>query len=127
MIPFRPQALSGDEQQLLERFRALGEQDRRTLLAFAEFLAHRGSEAPEARPAGPEQPREIPRPEEESVVAAIRRLSESYFMLDRQPMLNETASLMAAHVIQGRPAKEVVDELESLFKEHFQRYLEGWG
>ena len=66
----------------------------------------------------------IPRPEAESVVAAIRRLSASYFMLERRDMLNETAALMSAHVLQGRPAPKVVEELEALFEARYQQYRE---
>jgi hypothetical protein len=47
----------------------------------------------------------MPRPSQESVVAAIKRLSKTYEMLDRGPMLNETSALMSAHVLQGRPVK----------------------
>jgi hypothetical protein len=28
---------------------------------------------------------------------------------------------MSAHVLQGRPAREVIDELEQLFADHYQR------
>ena len=73
---------------------------------------------------GPLEPERIPRPKEESVVGAIKRLSHSYFMLDRSAMLNDTSSLMGAHVLQGRPASEVIDELEALFARHYVKYRE---
>jgi hypothetical protein len=127
VIPFNPQVLSAAKRRLLKRFESLGEQDRDTLLAFADFLASRGdASGAEASSPDPERPKEISRPEKESVVAAIRRLSETYFMLERQSMLNETASLMAAHVIQGRAARDVVDELESVFAARYQEYLKDW-
>jgi hypothetical protein len=56
-------------------------------------------------------------------VAAIKRLSDTYFMLDRSLLLDETSSLMTAHLMSGRSAVEVVDELEQLFQQKYQEYL----
>lgn len=113
--------LSAEQRQLLRLFDSLGEQDRASLLAFAQFLSSRETPAdsPESALA---EPRSIPRPDQESVVAAIKRLSSSYFMLDTRAMLNDTASLMSAHVLQGRRAAEVIDDLEDLFLQHYRRY-----
>jgi hypothetical protein len=115
---------SRDVRRLVRAFNALDRADRETLLAFAEFLLHRRADAPSQRshPAGVPDPDPIPRPAEETVVAAIKRLSKSYEMLDRGPMLNETSALMSAHVLQGRPAAEIIDELESLFERHYRDY-----
>ena len=114
------------ERELLELFRALGQQDQASLLAFAEFLARRDeagvSEQPEVDT--PLKPKSIPRPTSESVVKAIKRLSSSYFMLERDKMLDETSSLMMAHVIHGRAAHSVIDDLERLFEQYYQRYLD---
>lgn len=121
MLP--PPQLGPEQRRLLKLFGSLSEQDRLSLLAFAEFLAGRseaGENSPEASPE-PAQPRPIARPQNETVVAAIRRLSESYFMLDRQLLFHETAGLMSAHVLQGRPAAEVIDDLEQLFADQYQR------
>ncbi len=126
MIPFNRQPLPPDRRRLLELYKGLSPGDRDTLLAFAEFLAQRGAEETDAPPPLRE-PRTIPRPASESVVAAIRRLTDTYYMLERQVLLNDTASLMAEHVMQGRPATEVVDRLESVFRNHYQRYLEANG
>jgi hypothetical protein len=41
-------------------------------------------------------------------------------MLDPGAMLNETSALMAAHVLQGRDAGAVIDDLERLFLAHYQ-------
>ncbi|WP_373508439.1 hypothetical protein [Thiocapsa sp.] len=112
---------SESERRLLRSFRALAEADRETLLALAEFLLHRGAAKPERRE-GPRVPVSIPRPSDESVVAAIKRLSKTYAMLDRGPMLNETSVLMSAHVLQGRSAREVIDDLEALFARHYLDY-----
>lgn len=66
------------------------------------------------------EPTPQPRPERESVIAAIRRLTLTYPMLDRGPMLHQTAALMSAHVLHGRSAAAVIDELEALFLRQYQ-------
>ncbi len=117
--------MTAEQRRLLELYANLGEQDRQTLFAFAEFLTGRADEAApaEEQATEPAEPKLIPRPEQESVVGAIRRLSESYHMLDRSLLLNETSSLMTAHVVRGRAAVEVIDELEELFQQHYRNYL----
>ncbi len=116
-----PPAGDKDRQRLLSLLGRLGEADRATLLAFAEFLAARGAAGadPAAAPP-PERPTLLPRPPGESVVAAIRRLSASYPMLDRRRLLNLTSSRMTQHILHGRPAAEVIDELEQVFAAEYQ-------
>lgn len=111
--------MSQDEKRLNALLAQLGTADRATLLAFAEFLAARAgvSDAPVELAT----PTPLPRPAEESVVAAIKRLSVSYHMVDRSKMLHETAALMSQHVMQGRAAEEVIDELELLFQHHYEK------
>ena len=113
--------LPPDQQRLLRLFKQLGAAEQRSLLDFAEFLAIR--EAPQAtRPLAAEpRPANIPRPPIESVVAAIRRLSKTFPMLDREALLHETSALMTAHVMQGRPAADVIDELEAVFRRHYRQ------
>jgi hypothetical protein len=116
----RPELGSSAERRLLRSFRALDSDARETLLAFAEFLQSRARPA-EAFAAVLEPVLE-PRPQQESVVGAIQRLRRTYPMLDGGRMLNETSSLMAAHVLQGRAAAEVIDELEALFAARYDEY-----
>jgi hypothetical protein len=106
-------------------FAELDAQDQGSLLAFAEFLASRETAAKEtaAVPAQPIKPEPIPRPAKESVVKAIQRLSASYHMLQRDKMLDETSSLMMSHIMQGRDAKSVIDDIEKVFERHYQIYL----
>jgi hypothetical protein len=112
--------VSPQERRLLRLFRALDERDRETLLRFADFLAQSGQDASSV-PASPlAEPEPLPRPAEETVIAAIRRLSQTYRMLDRGPILSQTSTLMSAHLLQGRAAHEVIDELETLFAEHYR-------
>lgn len=45
-------------------------------------------------------------------------------MLNADDLLNETSSLMAQFMVQGRAAEDVIDDLERVFAEHYQRYLQ---
>lgn len=119
--------LSSEQRKLLRLYSDLDPASRESLLAFAEFLVGRGSagesdfrEVHEAAP-----PKEIPRPEEESVIGAIKRLSESYYMLDRELLFGETSTLMTAHIMHGKEAIEVIDELESLFARYYEDHVSG--
>ena len=106
--------MAADQKRLLEIFAALGSEPRRTLLDFAEYLQSR--HGTEYTPT----PERIPRPEQETVVGAIKRLSQSYPMIDKAKILHRTSALMAQHVMQGRDAVEVIDELEAVFEAHYQ-------
>ncbi|NEV62453.1 hypothetical protein G3446_11220 [Thiorhodococcus minor] len=113
---------SADERRLIKRFRKLSAGDRQTLLTLADFLAQRDAPESLGTPEIIEEPRLMPRPEKETVVGAIKRLSQTYAMLERDALLNETSALMSAHVLQGRGAPEVIDELEALFAHHYSEY-----
>ena len=122
MLTHRPE--TAELRHLRRIFRSLGPEDRTSLLAFAEFLAARRASAP-AEAQAPEpipEPMPRPRPEGESVIAAIRRLSATYAMLDRGAMLNETSALMSAHVLQGQGAIQTIDALEALFARHYETF-----
>ncbi|MCG7988265.1 MAG: hypothetical protein JAZ20_11100 [Candidatus Thiodiazotropha weberae] len=120
----KQQKLDPEQQRLLDLFERIAPSDRDSLLAFTEFLSQRPSqEAVSVDRSSPLEPKQLERPADESVVKAIKRLSESYFMLERDQLLDETSSLMTSHVMQGRTAVEVIDDLEALFKKHYQNYL----
>ena len=117
---------------LLDILTSLPPAQAETLLEFAEFLAARHGQAPTADT--PEQaaaatplPLDIPRPEKESVVKAIKRLAATYPMLDRSKMLNETSTFMTQHIMQGRAAAEVVDELEAMFRNCYEKQIQEKG
>jgi hypothetical protein len=120
VIPVKSANLSAHERRLLECFAVLGDGDRHALLAFAEFLAQRSVEHGDERPVTLAEPDPIPRPEKESVVAALRRLSATYHMVDRSILLHQASGLMSAHVLQGRAATDVIDELEVLFRRAYE-------
>lgn len=91
------------------------------LMAFAEFLDSRDN-ALTREPVNLE-PANMPRPDDESVVAAIKRLKASYHMLESRHLLDEVSILMTQHVMQGREKKVVIDELEVLFRRHFDKFM----
>jgi len=108
--------LKPSPQSLASIFEDLPEQDQNTLFEFAEFLKSR---APE--PASKiTEPLGIPRPNDESVVAAIKRLKQNYPMVSQKEMLNETSEFMMQHMMQGKPATDVIDEMEILFESKFK-------
>lgn len=111
------------EKRLLSVYRSLDPQTQSSLLDFAEFLCERTTEAPPQKPDVLETPVLESPSENEPVIAAIKRLQRSYKMLDTNSLFNEVSGLMSAHIIQGRPADEVIGELELLFDKHYQSYL----
>ncbi len=119
MLPGMPQSTgSAEEKRLRKLYRNMSSNDQATLMRFAEFLA--GSPTPdlELMTEFP-SPESIQRPEQESVVKAIKRLTATYPMIPRERLLNETSSLMTAHVIHGKSATVVIDELEVMFAQHY--------
>ncbi len=115
--------MNPSEKKLLACFRGLPDEARQTLMAFAEFLAARH----EPRVMEVQEPKPRAAPENESVVAAIKRLSATYDMLDKGKMLHEISSLMAQHVMHGRAAAEVIAELETVFAQKYESYREEAG
>lgn len=113
--------MTAEERKLLQHFRSLSLEQQHTLTDFAAFLAARAEASPARQPA-PAQPIPIARPQTESVVKAIKRLTATYPMLDRAKLLHETASYMQQHLLQGKPAVEVIDELEVVFQRHYERF-----
>lgn len=121
MIPSAP-IVSKSQRQLLKLFASLDSENQQHVLAYMEFLASRVQSAQSDEPdAIVEEPQVEPGPEGESVIAAIKRLSKSYSMLNKGDMLHETSDLMSGHVLKGRPAEEVIDELEIMFLRHYQK------
>ncbi|WP_455218259.1 hypothetical protein [Kaarinaea lacus] len=108
------------ETALLKVFRSLTREAQDNLSDYAEFLLQRYGVETEL----PVQPLDIPRPQSETVIAAIKRLSQTYPMLNKDNMLHETSGLMAQHLLQGRDAVEVIDELEAIFLRQYNSQLQ---
>jgi hypothetical protein len=106
--------------QLSAVFEQLSTDRQQSLYDFAQFLLLQqgGSKAS----AVSQTPLDIPRPDAESVVAAIKRLAKTYPMLNREALLHDTSTLMSAHVMQGRAANDVIDDLQALFESAYTAY-----
>jgi hypothetical protein len=70
------------------------------------------------------KPESIERPGQETVIAAIKRLKKTYYMLDTDSMLSQTSALMGQHILKGREASDVIDELQSIFQTQYKQYLD---
>lgn len=129
MMPGFPQQTgSKSERKLCKLYRSLNESDGLTLMKFAEFLSVQAVESVETLSAEtglsskgsfPEL-KEIPAPENENVIKAIKRVSEMYYMVDRSTMLDATSSLMTEHLMQGRSAEDVIADLKSVFHKEYE-------
>jgi hypothetical protein len=136
--------LTEQEQSLLDIYRKLSDHDAHSLLRFAEFLAGyeattanivdlQKSESAKNDVATPEaneatnneipQPEKIERPEQERVVDALKRLSATYPMLDKKILLDKASELVAQHVMFGKPANVVIDEIETMFADAYDKFV----
>jgi len=116
--------MSSDVEKLSQIYAALSVQDQASLLAFAEFLQQRSGAVASVPEHEIQEPELIPRPEEESVIAALKRLSASYPMLERKPMFDKISAVMMKHTMPGVPAADIIDELEPMFREQYEAYVE---
>lgn len=125
--------MASGAEKLLALYNALNPVDQAALLSFAEFLLQRApsgqtglvatpAAASEMPPAVPEDPLDIPRPDNESVIKAVKRLSETYPMLNKKEMLTETSDLVTQHVVMQRDKEEVIAELETVFERRYSEY-----
>ncbi|MCK4742666.1 MAG: Crp/Fnr family transcriptional regulator [Sulfuriflexus sp.] len=94
--------------------------EQNTLLEYAEFMVSRSSHVEETVSGSP---LDIQRPDGESVVAAMQRLSKTYPMLEMEKLLHEASGLMSQHIMQGRAALEVIDELQEVFERYYESHL----
>ena len=107
-----------EDKRLLALFRSLSEARQQTLIEFAAFLAEK--ETVDSADAPLLEPLPIPRPAQENVVMAIKRLRATYPMLDSADLFNEASAQMTRHLMHGIPATEVIDELEQIFLQRYE-------
>lgn len=135
--------MTEQEQSLLDIYRQLTEHDAHSLLRFAEFLAGYEvtaakivdeGEAASGQKAEPTvatddaadsipQPENIERPDKEKVVDALKRLSATYPMLDKKYLLDKASELVAQHIMFGKPAPQVIDEIEAIFSTAYDKFV----
>ena len=111
------------EKQLLDYFSSLDSENKTSLIAFAEFLSKRDidSSSEITNQYTSSEPVPIKRPETESVIKAIKRLTKTYPMIEKEQFLHSISDLMTAHLIQGKDSVSVIDELEILFLNAYKK------
>ncbi len=107
-------------QDLIDLYEAMDDNRRKSLSDFADFLyAQAEPVSKEIQP-----PANIPRPEQETVVGAIKRLKTTYFMVESMSVFSEASSLMTDHMVKGRDVAEVIDEMEALFEDAYKKLVQ---
>ena len=107
-------------QELIELYESMDEERKQSLCDFADFLyAKAGPVIKEILP-----PEDIPRPEVETVVGAVKRLKSKYHMVESMSVFSEASALMTDHMIKGRDIIEVIDEMEILFESAYKKLLQ---
>ena len=108
-----------EEKALLSWYHDLDNERKKQLLDFAEFLYNKYTPQNQTL-----EPAVIPRPKEEKIVPAIQRLTRTYPMLDKMKIFPKTSEIMTANMMQGKETEKAIDELEKIFREQYELYLE---
>lgn len=111
--------MSPNKKSLIEIFETLDVERQTSLFDFAEFLQAKGDLV--VNEMG--DPVEIPRPDKETVVGAIKRLKETYPMIDSMKVFSSASELMTDHMVKGRDVVEVIDEMEKIFEDFYAKIL----
>jgi len=118
-----------------EIFQALSPQDQHNLTAFAQFLLLRAkqaglgageaflSQSPEPDPIIIPEPLDLPRPDEETIIIAVRRLRATYPMLDQRILFDRSADVVSNAMMGLRDTVESIDQLEAIFEAIYQDFV----
>lgn len=106
-------------QTLIELYQAMDDERKRSLCDFADFLF--AQVAPVVKKIPP--PTEIVRPQQETVVGAVKRLKLKYPMIESMSVFSAASQLMTEHMVKGRDVVEVIDEMEILFDNAYNKLL----
>jgi len=107
--------------EIKQLFSKLDAEHQQAIIDYATFLAERY--VAKDSTGMNLKPESIERPQQETVIAAIKRLKKTYYMLDTDTMLNQTSALMGQHILKGREASAVIDELQSIFQDQYKQYI----
>ncbi len=132
---FPQQMGTKSERKLCKLYSSLNDNDRLTLMKFAEFLLVESVVSQDEKSEGEglsnnsslavstpfPEPKIIPAPENENVIKAIKRIAKMYYMVDKSKMFDTTSTLMTEHLIHGRPAREIVADVEKSFKQEYDK------
>ncbi|HIJ83270.1 MAG: hypothetical protein HW380_606 [Magnetococcales bacterium] len=109
------------QDELQKIWKKLGGNNRDTLLKFAQFLLER-EEAD--HPPIPVEPLGIPAPPGENVVQALKRLKKNYPMIETDIQLLDDASQFIMQKVLGAPDTLLIEKMEKLFLDNYQRWRE---
>ena len=108
-------------QVLTELYEAMDDERKLSLCDFADFLYAKADPVIKDIPA----PDDVPRPEQETVVGAVKRLKVKYHMIESMSVFSAASTLMTDHMVKGRDVVEVIDEMEILFEEAYAKLIDG--
>jgi hypothetical protein len=108
---------------LIDLYESMDDERKRSLCDFADFLYARAEPISKEIPA----PEEVPRPQQETVVGAVKRLKTKYHMIESMTVFSAASALMTDHMVKGRDVIEVIDEMEILFEEAYDKLLQASG
>jgi len=106
--------------ELTDLYESMDDQRKQSLSDYVDFLYAQADPISKEVPA----PEDIPRPEIETVVGAIKRLKSTYPMIGSMTVFSSASALMTEHMINGRDVVEVIDEMEVLFVSAYDELLE---
>ncbi|MFV2004882.1 MAG: Crp/Fnr family transcriptional regulator [Gammaproteobacteria bacterium] len=108
-----------NSQELIDLYEAMDEERKLSLSDFADFLYAKSGPVVKEIPV----PEDIPRPEKETVVGAVKRLKAQYRMIESMSVFSAASALMTDHMVKGRDVVEVIDEMEVLFEDAYAKLL----
>ncbi|MBF0124447.1 MAG: Crp/Fnr family transcriptional regulator [Magnetococcales bacterium] len=120
------QPSSPEREQLLSLWQQLPSQQQSCLLRYARFLVQeQGGQAQPEPVTVVTTPLPIKRPEQESVVQALKRLKRTYPMIDADTgLLNQASQLLMQKVLGTTADGAIIDQMEQLFQQRYQRWVQ---
>lgn len=106
--------------KLIALYESLDKDRQHSLSDFADFLLAKSGPVLKEVP----QPDDILRPETETVVGAVKRLKLKYHMVESMSVFSAASALMTDHMVKGRDVVEVIDEMETLFFDEYNKLLD---
>ena len=107
-------------QALIDLYESMDDERKLSLCDFADFLYAKAGPVSKEIPA----PEDVTRPQEETVVGAVKRLKIKYHMVESMSVFSAASALMTDHMVKGRDVIEVIDEMEILFEEAYDKLLQ---
>ena len=107
-------------QTLIDLYESMDDERKLSLCDFADFLYAKAEPVSKEIPA----PEDVTRPQEETVVGAVKRLKIKYHMVESMSVFSAASSLMTDHMVKGRDVIEVIDEMEILFEGAYDKLLQ---